>query len=92
MRSTQALLAAQSGIDWAAHRALNSATCAAATIALTEAGANGFSVSVSCTQSTHTEAGATINVYAIESLAQSGVYGGPDYVSRRLHVKVTDAI
>jgi MSHA biogenesis protein MshP len=91
IRSTQAMLAAQSGIDWAAHRALNGGTCAAATIALTEAGANGFSVSVTCTQTMHSEAGNTINVYSIESLAQSGVYGGPDYVSRRLHAKVTDA-
>ena len=91
IRATQAMLAAQSGIDWAAHRALNGGTCTAATLALTEAGANGFNVSVTCTQSTHTEAGATINVYRIESLAQSGVYGGPDYVSRRLHAKVTDA-
>lgn len=91
IRATQAMLAAQSGIDWAAHRALNSGSCTPATLALTEAGANGFSVSVTCTQSTHTEAGATINVFSIESLAQSGVYGGPDYVSRRLHAKVTDA-
>jgi len=91
IRATQAMMAAQSGIDWAAHRALNGGTCTAATLALTEAGATGYSVSVACTQSTHTEAGATINVYSIEALAQSGVYGGPDYVSRRLHVKVTDA-
>lgn len=91
IRSTQAMMAAQSGIDWAAHRALNGGVCAAATLALTEAGANGYSISVTCTQSTHSEAGATINVYSIEALAQSGVYGGPDYVSRRLHAKVTDA-
>ena len=91
IRSTQAMLAAQSGVSWAAHRALNGGTCSAATLALTEAGAAGFSVAVTCTQSTHTEAGNTINVYSIEALAQSGVYGGPDYVSRRLHAKVTDA-
>ena len=91
VRAAQAMLAAQSGISWAAHRALNGGTCAAATLALTEAGANGFTVSVTCSQSSHIEAGTTINVFAIEALAQSGVYGGPDYVSRRLHAKVTDA-
>ena len=91
IRATQAMLAAQSGIDWAAHRALNAGVCAAATLTLTEAGANGFSVSVTCTQSAHIEAGSTINVYQIEALAESGIYGGPDYVSRRLHAKVTDA-
>lgn len=91
IRSTQAMLAAQTGIDWAAHRALNGGTCTAATLTLTEAGANGYSVSVTCTQSAHIEAGTTINVYLLEALAQSGVYGGPDYVSRRLQAKVTDA-
>jgi MSHA biogenesis protein MshP len=91
IRATQAILAAQSGIDWAAYRALNSGNCTAATLTLTEGGASGFSVSVTCTRSAHIEAGATINVYSIEALAQSGVYGGPDYVSRRLHAKVTDA-
>jgi MSHA biogenesis protein MshP len=92
IRGTQAMLAAQSGIDWAAHRAIVGGSCASATLALTEGGASGFSVSVTCTQSAHVEAGTTINVYQIEALAQSGVYGGPDYVSRRLHAKVTDAI
>lgn len=91
IRATQAMLAAQSGIDWAAHRALNAGVCSAATLSLTEAGANGYNVSVTCTQSAHVEAGTTVNVYRIEALAQSGVYGGPDYVSRRLHAKVTDA-
>ncbi len=92
VRATQAMLAAQTGIDWAAHRALIGGSCASASLALTEGGANGFSVSVTCTQTAHVEAGTTINVYRIEALAQSGVYGGPDYVSRRLHAKVTDAI
>jgi MSHA biogenesis protein MshP len=91
IRATQAMLAAESGIDWAAYRAINGGACTAATLTLTEAGANGFTVSVTCSQSAHTEAGATINVYSIEALAQSGVYGGPDYVSRRLHARVTDA-
>jgi MSHA biogenesis protein MshP len=91
LRATQALLAAQSGVAWAAHRALNAGSCSTQTLTLTEAGAAGFTVRVTCSQSSHTEAGNALNVYSIEALAESGVYGGPDYVSRRLHAKITDA-
>ena len=91
LQATRALLAARSGIEWAAHRALNGGSCSAQSTTLSEAGAAGFTVSVTCSQSAHSEGGATVNVYAIESLAESGSYGGPDYVSRRLHATVTDA-
>ena len=92
LRAAQAFHAAKSGIDWAAHRAVNGGWCAAATLNLTEAGTAGFDVDVQCTQSVHTEGPNTINVYIIDVLAEAGVYGGPDYVSRRLHVKITDAV
>jgi hypothetical protein len=49
-------------------------------------------VQVQCTQSAHVEGGITINVYVIDVLAEAGLYGGPDYVSRRLQVKITDAV
>lgn len=88
--ASQAFHAARSGIAWGAHRALNGGWCGSQTFSLTEAGANGFAVAVSCSQSTHLEAGATINVYTIIALAESGAYGGPDYVSRRIEAKVTD--
>jgi len=92
LRSAQAFNAAKTGIDWAAYRALSAGFCAPASVNLTEAGTNGFSVRTSCAQSTHTEGSDTINVYVIDVLAESGLYGGPDYVSRRLQVKITDAV
>jgi hypothetical protein len=57
---------------------------------LTEAGTAGFDVDVVCVQSTHVEGGSTIDVYTIDVLVESGNYGEPDYVSRRLQAKIMD--
>lgn len=88
--ASQAFHAAKSGISWAAHRALNGGWCASTSLSLTEAGAAGFSVDVACSQSTHVEGGITIDVFTINVLAESGNYGEPDYVSRRLQAKIMD--
>ena len=90
LRSTQAFHAARTGLNWAAHRSLSADWCSNQTLALSEAGTQGFFVDVSCTRSTHVEGGTTISVYTIVALAQSGLYGGPDYVSRRMQAKVTN--
>lgn len=89
--AAQAFHAAKSGVAWASHRAVNAGWCATQTLTLAEAGTSGFTVDVACTQTTHTEGTATINVYVIDVLAEAGSYGGPDYVSRRLQAKITDA-
>ena len=91
LRAAQAFHAARSGVSWAAYRALNGGWCGSMTLPLSEAGTAGFDVAVTCTQTAHVEGGAAINVYLIDVLAEAGVYGGADYVSRRLQVKVTDA-
>jgi MSHA biogenesis protein MshP len=90
LQAAQAYQAARSGVAWAANRALNGGWCGSQTLNLGEGGANGFSVKVECTSTSHVEAAATITVYVIDTLAESGVYGGPDYVSRRLQAKITD--
>jgi Tfp pilus assembly protein PilX len=89
--AAQAFHAARSGIAWGAQRALSTGWCASQTLSLSEAGTNGFTVEVQCSQSTHNEAGAFINIYILDVLAHAGTYGGPDYVSRRIQAKVTDA-
>ena len=91
LKATQAFHAARSGIAWAAHRAVVGGWCGSATLNLSEGGASGFDVAVQCTQTSHVEGSSTINVYIIDVLAESGSYGGPDYVSRRLQAKITDA-
>ena len=90
MRAAQAFHAAKSGLDWGAYRAVNGGWCGTATLNLSEAGTSGFAVTVQCAQTLHSEAGAPLNVYVIDVRAEAGLYGGPDYVSRRLQAKVTD--
>jgi MSHA biogenesis protein MshP len=92
LRAAQAFHAAKSGIAWAAHRAIYDDWCGDDTLSLTEAGTTGFAVDVQCARSTHTEGSSSIDVFIIDVLAESGVYGGPDYVSRRLQVKITDPV
>ena len=91
LRAAQAFQAARSGIEWAAYSALNGGVCAPATLNLTEGGTLGFTVTVACSVSTHTEGTSTVHVWVFDVRAEAGTYGGPDYVSRRLQSKVTDA-
>jgi hypothetical protein len=91
LRAAQAFHAARSAVEWAAYRAVKGGICAPATLSLTEAGTNGFSASVACSQSIHTEGTSTVRVFVFDVHAEAGVYGGPDYVSRRLQAKITDA-
>jgi MSHA biogenesis protein MshP len=88
LRAAQAFSAARTGAAWGAYRAVGG-VCAAGTLNLTEGAAAGFRVSVQCTASAHTEGGATVRVFVLDVRAEAGVYGGPDYVSRRLQTKIT---
>jgi MSHA biogenesis protein MshP len=92
LRGAQAFEAARTGAAWGAYQAVNLGICGGGTLNLTEGAAAGFRVSVQCTQSTHVEGTATVRVFVLAVRAEAGVYGGPDYVSRRLQTKVTDAV
>jgi MSHA biogenesis protein MshP len=89
--SARALAAANSGIEFGAYRALYASSCASATLNLTEGGLNGFTVSVTCNPTTHTEGGGTVSVYRIDATASAGVYGQPDYVSRQVYATFSSA-
>lgn len=91
LRASQAMSAARSGVSWATYRALNAGWCGNATLSLTEAATAGFDVDIECSETVHTEGASTVTVFIIDVLSQAGTYGGPDYVSRRLEVKVTNA-
>jgi MSHA biogenesis protein MshP len=92
LRAAQAYQAAQAGVAWGAYRALNGGACAASsTLNLTEGATNGFRVSVQCTQRSYTEGTSAVRVFVFDVKAEAGVYGGPDYVSRRVQTKITDA-
>jgi len=88
----RAFEAAVAGMEWGAFQALDSASCTTTTLNLTEGGLDGFDVDVTCSSSVHTEAGNAYNLYLIDVEARNGVYGTPDYVSRRMQARVTDAL
>lgn len=92
LRAAQAYQAARAGIAWAAYRAVNAGECSSSTLNLTEGATAGFRVTVQCMQRAHTEGSSTVNVFVFDARAESGTYGGPDYVSRRVQTKITDAV
>jgi hypothetical protein len=69
---------------------VNAGACTSGTLALTEGAAAGFAVTVQCSQSDYIEGTDTLRVFVLDVRAESGAYGGPDYVSRRLQTKVMD--
>jgi MSHA biogenesis protein MshP len=93
LREASALAAAESGIQWDAHEALTQHACPpTTTISLTPPGLSGFSVTVTCSSTPHTESGTSFNVYAIQADASNGPFGStPDFVQRKIEFTATDA-
>jgi len=92
LRAAQAFQAARTGVSWGAYRALDTDACVSGTLNLTEGATAGFRVTVQCSESSHVEGTSTVHVYVFDVRAEAGAYGGPDYVSRRLQTKITDAV
>lgn len=90
LQSARAFQAAQSGIEYAAYRAL-SGSCSAASFTYAEGGLNGFRVDTACAATSHAEGTGATTVYALQAFAAAGTYGTPDYVSRRMRATVTDS-
>jgi Tfp pilus assembly protein PilX len=86
LRSIRAQAAANTGIEFAANRALRASGCVAPittfNLTLTQAALNGFNVLVTCGHTTHVVGATTYNVYTLNAFAQSGTYGAPGYVAR----------
>lgn len=88
VRAARADYAARSGVAWAVHRALDAGVCNDADFGLGEGALAGYSISVRCTASVHDLSGAAVPYYVIDVSAQSGEYGGADFVARSLQAKV----
>ena len=82
----QAWFAARSGADWGALRALNG-SCVASTSFTIDA----YSVTVTCSSASVTEAPDTYNVYTINSTAVRGANGDLTRISRSVRAFVTNA-
>jgi len=78
--------AAQSGIEWALHRAVALDSCPAATsvLNLTEGVLSGFTVTVRCTSSQHVEGSEERTSLSIRAEASWGTFGERDYTYREV--------
>ena len=100
LQSKRAHWAAQSGLQWGAHEAITDpayscpaqpAAPAIQTLRPSQVGLDGFTVSVSCSSSTHTEHGHTVTVYDIQATARNGTYGQRiDFAQRRYQIIVAN--
>jgi MSHA biogenesis protein MshP len=92
LQGARAYHAARSGTEWGIAAAIGGGACPADTT-LAGGDLNGFQVNVTCTSTSHLEAGSTYNIYQITAFAQTNtpVYGQPGYAARRITVTVTDA-
>lgn len=92
VQGARAYNAARSGIDWGIYQAIPPTSCLPlTTFPITGPGLNGFTVSVQCTSTPHTEGGTPFQVFTIISTATFGAFGGVDYYSRTIEATVTDA-
>ncbi|MBI3898102.1 MAG: pilus assembly protein MshP [Gammaproteobacteria bacterium] len=83
--------AASSGVEWGIYRAVSTGACPVTT---TFAVASSFSVTVSCTESSHVEPQSdpgTFKVFVITGNASAGSYDTADYISRSAEATVTNA-
>jgi len=101
LQGKRAFWAAQTGLQWGAHEALHDAgfncpeqPAAPANVKLPSSvsGLDGFSVSVSCSYTTHKEHGKTVRIYDIEATARNGVFGQrPDLAQRQYRTIVSSS-
>jgi len=88
LQGARAYQAARAGVEWAAARIGHGGNCADinAQSAMTFSGLDGFSVRLSCSAETFSEADQTPTVYHLNALSQFGAYTDADYVAREIAV------
>lgn len=92
LQGAKAYQGARAGIEWAIARISNGGSCAdiGAQTAMTFNGLEGFSVGLSCSSTSYSEANSNMVVYRINALAQFGNYTDSDYVAREIEVSIVN--
>ena len=90
LQGAKAYQAARAGIEWAIARVNNGGNCTDIGVqtAMTFSGLEGFSVGLSCSSTTYSEADSNMAVYRINALSQFGHYADSDYVAREIEVSI----
>ena len=101
LQGKRAFWAAQSGLQWAGHEALHdsgfncpaqpTATPSSYDLPSSRPGLDGFSVTLTCTRTTHKERGKTVTIYDITATARNGTYGQAAFAQRRYRTIVGHA-
>lgn len=91
VNGVRAYYAARAGLEWGviqvAPVSSPPASCpfsSPTTLNLTQQGLNGYTVAVSCSMNSYSEAGATVRIFQITSVATFGSATSSDYASRTL--------
>ncbi len=92
LQGARAYQAARAGIEWSLARISTGGSCADinSQTAMSFTGLSGFSVRLSCTSQSYSEADKTLSVYKINALSQFGNYSSIDYVAREIEVSIVN--
>jgi len=92
LASDRAALAARAGTEWAGTRALVNNSCAASSVLNLNQGAlAGFTVTVTCNATSHSEGALNYRVFDVTAFAQHGRFGAAGYASKLLTARFTNA-
>jgi hypothetical protein len=86
LNGIQAWFAARSGADWGALQALNGSCAASTSFTIDQ-----YTVTVTCSSTSVTEAPDTYDIYTLSSTAVRGTNGDLTHVSRQVRAFVTNA-
>lgn len=93
IQGSRAYLAARAGVEWAAYQVLmpGSTTMQSCPSVPSPFTINGFTVTLTCSQTNGTDKGGTqsIGIYTITSKASMGTSGQQDYVERMIQVSLS---
>lgn len=89
LQGARAMQAARAGIEWGIYDSIIDDNCSNTNFTLTGPALSAFTVTLTCTMSTHTEGTIDIIVYRLTATATTGGYGTLDYVYRSLQASVS---
>lgn len=83
IQGSRAYWAARTGLEWGI-----ASTTAACPASPTTMSVNGFSVVVTCSLQTYSEASATLNIFKLTSVASAGTIGNLSFIERSLSASI----
>jgi MSHA biogenesis protein MshP len=89
VQGARAMQAARTGIEWGIYQSIKAGSCDDEIFTAPDAALSAFTITVTCTESAHTEGFTEIKAFQLRAVAQTGNYGTLDYVSRLMEALVS---